>query len=308
MAEIWDAIIVGAGPAGLSAALYLARFRRSTLVIHDGRSRAAQIPLTHNVPGCPSGVCGERLLSRMTRHAVEYGAALVGAHVESASICDRGFALRSNDGTGWSCRALVLATGVDQNDVPIEARARQAAIDAGVLRYCPICDGYEHIGQRIAVIGCDRQGAGEALFLRRYSADVTLIPRRYADLDSAILQKLLDSGVRVLKAPVARFIFREREMRLQFQNGAGEAHFDVVYPALGLHPRCKLATELGLAVDDAGALGAESIFGTKVPGLYAAGDVVAGLDQISVAMGHGAIAATKAHNWLRDQDGQALER
>lgn len=243
----------------------------------------------------------------MTRHATQYGAAFIRAHVDSASVCERGFDLRSSDGEGWSCRALILATGADQNDIPLPARQRQAAVDAGVLRYCPVCDGYEHTGQRIAVIGCDEQGAAEALFLRQYSDDVTLVPNRFDDLEAAALQQLLDAGVCVLEDPVSRFGAAPDRMTLHLATGA-TLDFDVLYPALGLRPRCKLATELGLPLDDKGALDSHSIFGTAVPGLYAIGDIVSGLDQISVAIGHGATAATRAHNWLRERDGLALQR
>lgn len=307
MAEVWDAVIVGAGPAGLSAALYLARFQRSTLVLHDGASRAARIPLSHNVPGYPEGVSGERLLATMTRHVAAYGAALVKAHVESASICDRSFAIVADDGRRWLSRTLLLATGVEMNEIELDAGDHDCAIAEGVVRYCPICDGYEHIGERIAVIGCDAQGAGEALFLRQYSESVTLIPRRYADLSPETLQQLLQAGVTVIDAPVEQLVQGRACVRLRLKGCAETLRFDVVYPALGLRPRTQLAVGLGLFPDGDGNLSAEAIFGTAVPGLYAAGDVVAGLDQISVAMGHGAIAATRAHNWLRDRDGQTLK-
>src|SRR5688572_3653170 len=74
MPERWDCLIVGAGPAGLSAALYMARYHRTVLVLHDGKARALRIPQTHNVPGFPDGISGPALIERMTRHACEYGA------------------------------------------------------------------------------------------------------------------------------------------------------------------------------------------------------------------------------------------
>ncbi len=307
MAEVWDAIIIGAGPAGLSAALYLARYRRSTLVIHDGASRTARIPLTHNVPGYPEGVSGEGLLANMTRQAVQYGAAIMTAHVASAEIGDSGFTLRGADGGSWRCRALVLATGVALNEIELDSGDHEAAICEGVVRYCPICDGYEHIGQRIAVIGCDEQGAGEALFLRQYSESVTLIPRDFAELDADTLDKLRRAGVHVIETPIERVVQSEACIRLRLKGQSEPLRFDVIYPSFGLRPCAKLAVDLGLTLDGNGNLDSSSIFGTSRPGLYAAGDIVAGLDQISVAMGHGAIAATRAHNWLREGEGRTLD-
>jgi thioredoxin reductase (NADPH) len=307
MVEVWDAIVIGAGPAGLSAALYLARFRRSTLVLHDGASRAARIPLTHNVPGYLEGVAGEDLLANMTSHAARYGAVVTTAHVARAEICAHGFALHADDGRSWRCRALVLATGVALNEIELDIGEHESAICEGVVRYCPICDGYEHIGQRIAVIGCDQQGAGEALFLRQYSDSVTLIPKDYTELGAATLQKLSREGVHVIETPVERIVQGRDCIRLRLKGESEPLRFDVIYPSLGLRPRARLAVDLGLALDENGNLDQSSIFKTSRPGLYAAGDIVAGLDQISVAMGHGAIAATRAHNWLREADGQTLK-
>ena len=164
-----DIAIVGAGPAGLSAALYAARFLRLTLVLHDGMSRAARIPLTHNVPGFEAGITGRRLVTKMSRHAVKYGAKIVKARIWRISRTAGGrFELLSENGRSWSARAVILATGVEDNPIPIEKRLHELALKEGLLRYCPVCDGYEHRNQRIGVLGCDVSGAAEALFLRQY--------------------------------------------------------------------------------------------------------------------------------------------
>lgn len=303
----YDIIIVGAGPAGLTAALYAARFRRSTLVIHDGTPRAATIPRSHNVPGFDDGIGGPDLLARMTRHAATCGAQFVEARVTAAAHPGELFRLTDAGGVVRASRALILATGVAMNAVPLPEDVHQAAIDAGVLRYCPICDGFEHRGERIAVLGCDVSGAAEALFLTGYSRRVTLVPRRDVELDTGERRELAATGVHVLTEPVTRFEPTESAMLLHCESREQPLAFDVLYPALGLHPRNALAQQLGLAVGEAGTVCATAPFATPVPGLYCAGDLVEGLDQISVAMGHGAVAATKAHNWLRERDGVTAE-
>lgn len=302
----WDCLVVGAGPAGLSAALYLARYRRRVLVLHDGKARAARIPRTHNVPGFPDGIAGPALLDRMAEHATRFGAVIREAEVVRAEHTDGRFLLHTADGNTVACNALILATGLHLNQIPLPDDVHEAAIRANVLRYCPVCDGYEHIDRRIAVIGCDANGADEALFLRDYTAHLTLLPRSHAELSATRRAELAAAGIRVEDRPVARYAPHAQGFDIHLEGDAAPMQFDVVYPALGVRQRTELAAMLGLPLGEAGCVAATSPLGTAVPGLYCAGDIVEGLDQISVALGHGAVAATRAHNWLRDQAARAM--
>jgi thioredoxin reductase (NADPH) len=302
-----DVVIVGAGPAGLTAALYLARYRRNVLVLHDGKSRALRIPLTHNAPGFPEGVRGPDLIARMTRHAARYGAAVRQAEVAAIEAMAGGFRLRLEDGSTRLSRAVILATGVDLNQVDLPDAVHEAAIRAGVLRYCPVCDGYEHIDKRIGVIGCDTNGAAEALFLRGYSQNLTLMPLSRPELSSAEARALADAGIRLEAGALLALEPGADDITVRLDTGASLA-FDVIYPALGCRPRSSLAEQLGLDLTEAGCVTSDSVFESRVEGVFAAGDLVEGLDQISVAMGHGAVAATRAHNWLREQEQATFHR
>lgn len=297
----WDCLIIGAGPAGLSAALYLARFRRHVLVLHDGKARAARIPRTHNVPGFPDGIAGTELLERMAEHATRYGAVLSQAEVVQVEHTGGLFELQTADGNTVTGRALILATGLHLNQIPLPEAVHEAAIRDNVLRYCPVCDGYEHIDRRVAVVGCDADGADEAMFLRSYTPHLTLLPKAKAELSAARRAELAAAGIRVEERPVERYAPHAQGFDIYLEGDATPLEFDVVYPALGVRQRTELAGMLGLPLGEAGCVAATSPLGTPVPGLYCAGDIVEGLDQISVAMGHGAVAATRAHNWLRDQ-------
>lgn len=305
--DLFDCIVVGAGPAGLSAALYLARYRRRTLVLHDDSARALRIPKTHNAPGFADGISGPDLIERMTRHAAEYGARFEQARISTAATNDAGFVMTAEDGRQWRSRTIILATGINLNQIDLPHEDHEQAIRDNILRYCPVCDGYEHIDKRIGIIGCDESGAAEALFMRRYSREITLIPRAYAELDSHEMQQMTDAGIRVIEPPVERYEPGSREMRIWLKGVSDPLSFDVIYPALGVTPRTGLAVQLGISVDPNGRCSPDSVFQTAVSGAWCAGDIVDGLDQISVAMGHGAIAGTKAHNWLRERDGHTLD-
>lgn len=306
-AEEAEVIVIGAGPAGLTAALYLARYRRDVLVLHDGKSRALRIPKTHNAPGFPEGIEGPELIARMTRHAAAFGARIEQAEVNGIERTADAFRLTLADGKSPDSRAVILASGIFLNQVDLPHEIHERAIGAGVLRYCPVCDGYEHSGARIGVIGCDSDGAAEALSLRQYSDDITLMPLSHPELSTEQAREMAEAGIRVETGALDALEPRDDRMDVRLEGRDALLSFDVVYPALGCRPRAELAAQLGIGLEDEGCVPASAVKDSGVPGFFAAGDVVEGLDQISVAMGHGALAATRAHNWLRDQDHHSFQ-
>jgi thioredoxin reductase (NADPH) len=295
-AGLLDCVVVGAGPAGLTAAIYLARFRRSFRVIDGGGSRAAWIPRSHNHPAFPGGVSGKVLLARIRRQAEDYGADIRAGHVEALRADAEGFTLSTDDGA-LRARKVILASGVIDNEPDLPGV--EDAIRCGLLRVCPICDGYEVIGQRVAVIGDGEHGAREARFLTAYSDDVTLIHvGGRAGLSRAERQRLRAAGVQVIETPIERVMLDRRRISALCLGPGEPAAFDAVYAGLGITPRAKLAIDAGAKLDRSGRLVVGAHQQTSVAGLYAAGDVVRGLNQISVAEGEGAIAATDVHNRL----------
>lgn len=303
-----DILIVGAGPAGLTAGMYLARYRRKVRIVHDGRSRALWVPRSRNIPGFPDGIVGADLIARMSDHAVRYGTEIVeGRVVEIARDEDRAlFRARLDSGAVIGARGLILATGVDTNLAKLDSGDHQAAVRSGVLRYCPICDGFEHSDERIAVLGSDLHGAAEAMFLRQYSSNITLIPKWQVALTDKQRGELEASGVDVLEGRVLRLDATEEAMFVAIEGEAEPRRFDTLYPAFGSTPRSELAAMLGPLTDLNGCIPFSAFSDGLLPGVYAAGDVLEGLDQISVATGQGAMAATRLHNWLREQDGHVM--
>ena len=293
-----EVLVIGAGPAGLTAATYLARFRRRVLVADGGAPRACWIPVSHNMPGFPQGIAGDAILRRMTQQAEEYGAVIEPGAVGGLTLDEGGFLARLN-GREVRTRALVLATGVDDHHPPLPGVER--AIERSLVRICPICDGYEATGKAVAVIGRDDLGVREAAFLRTYSDRVTLIHvgETAALTANGELERL---GIELIRAPIDN-VRLEGDRVTALSWGGTFRTFDLVYSALGTSPNVSLATNLGTGSGDDGCLLVDPHQRTSVAGLYAAGDVVRGLNQIAVATAEAAIAATAIHNDLREADG-----
>ncbi|MFC3067691.1 NAD(P)/FAD-dependent oxidoreductase [Phenylobacterium soli] len=295
-----DCVVVGAGPAGLTAAIYLGRFRRDVLVVDAGSSRAARIPLSRNHPGFPDGVRGRDLLARMRLQAEKYGARFRDGRVERLAREGEDFRL-DLAGEEIRARTVLIATGLI--DIEPAIPGVQEAVAKGLIRICPICDGYETIGQRVGVIGADAHSAREAMFITTYTPKVALIhvgaPQ---DLPAEAREELGFAGVELIETPIESVVLdRERIAAVCFGPGRREV-FDSLYAALGVLPRNQLAVAAGAQLDESGRLVVGEHQETSIPGLYAAGDVVRGLNQISTAEGEGAIAATRIHNSLREAE------
>ena len=198
----------------------------------------------------------------------------------------------------WSqiaARRVVLATG--SVDIEPDLPDMPNAIQRGLVRYCPICDGYESRDRKIAVIGYGAHGIGEAVFIARtYSRDVTLLTLgQVLELNPEQQARLDEHDIKIVESPVESLEI-ENDRISAVHMGGKEHRFDVLYSALGLKYRSDLAISLGAEHDPSGGLIVDSHCQTTVKGLYAAGDIVRGLDQIVVGMGHAALAATHIHN------------
>jgi thioredoxin reductase (NADPH) len=299
MAHIDDCIIIGAGPAGLTAAIYLARYHLSIRLFDNGSSRAALIPRTHNHAGYPGGVEGKELLRRMREQALEFGAIREEAEITRLVPGDAGFAVCIGP-TEYRARTVLLATGVvNRRPAGMDDALHDRALAAGMLRYCPVCDGYEVTDARVGVIGTGKHGTAEALFLRGYTRDVTLIAPEAHELDDECGRKLDAAGIVRVEGPCGEYAVAGE--RLCLTTADGPMAFDSVYPALGSDIRSDLAIAAGAKANREGCLEVDSHMRTTVPGLFAAGDVVKGLDQISNAMGQAGVAATTIRNLLDEQ-------
>lgn len=295
-----DCIIIGAGPAGLTAAIYLARYHLSIRLFDCGSSRAALIPRTHNHAGYPEGIAGVELLRRMLAQAELYGAVREAAKVTRVEPMADGFIVHAGE-RRVATRSVLLATGVvNHRPAGLEDAVHDPALARGLLRYCPVCDGYEVTDKRVGVIGTGDHGMREALFLRGFTRDVTLIaPDVEHRLDAACLAKLQEAGIARVDGPCGGYAIEGDRMAVDAAHG--RMAFDSIYPALGSRIRSDLAVAAGAAATDEGCLEVDDHQRTSIPGLFAAGDVVKGLDQISNAMGQAGVASTTIRNMLSAQ-------
>lgn len=289
--EIDDAVVVGGGPAGLSAALYLARFRRQVVLVDAGDSRAARIPRSHNVAGFPSGIVGIDLLERMHRQVESVGVRRVSAFVEAVEAGSDGFHLRWQGGAA-AARTVLLATGATDVEPAMPAVAQ--AVDEGALRYCPVCDGFEVIDREVGVLCNSAAGLHEAFYLRHFTSRLQVFTTA-ADVQISVDdRRALDARGIVLHADPAAEI-RLQGGRVAVHHGAQTSVCDSLYSALGMQVHSQLAVSVGAECDADGYVLTDRHQQTRVPGLFVAGDVAKGLNQISVAIGAGAVAASAMH-------------
>lgn len=295
-----DCLVVGGGPAGLTAAIYLGRYRRRVVIVDNGASRASLIPMSHNFAGFPQGIGGNDLLKRLREQAAQCNVSTIHSEVTQLRREGQRFIAALDNGHQGTihARSVLLATGIVDKKPDIENWREGVA--HGTLRFCPICDAYEAIGRNIAMYAPTQARVKHALFMRTYTDRLTLfchIPE--VPLTDQQRARLDEAGISVVETPVDKiYLADDLAPVIRLQDGS-KHRFDVLYPMMGDIARSELATRLGAQCNEERELVTNTRQRTSIPGLYAAGDVVDALNQVNVAIGHAAIAATDIHNYLR---------
>ena len=293
----FDCVVIGGGPAGLTAAVYLARFRRRVVLFDTGASRSKLIPRSYNCAGFAEGISGHDLLLSLTRQLARYDLAPLSEEVLVLGRDEEGLQVRTAAGA-ISTAAVLIATGIRDLHPPIADH--DEAVREGLLRYCPICDGYDVQDQSVCVIGPLRLAAPKARFLRTFARSIVVASTDEAEPPDSdrLAGELAHLNIAVRRAQPGAPLQRQRgRIAVPLADG-GLQSFDTVYPAMGATKGSGLARALGAAIDGEGCLVVDDHNRATVAGLYAAGDVVSDLHQISVALGHAAVAATAIHNDL----------
>ena len=332
--ETVDCVVVGGGPAGLSAAIQLARLRRSCLVVDDDAGRSLWSQVTRNHLGFPDGVSAADLRLLGQRQAANHRVGLRSGTViglRRASKASDGFIItvrapdapeEDDDAPGLvqnrlrehevaarlgerqirrrsqiRARTVILATGVVDAFPSFDGRDECVGVS---LFWCIICDGYESIGKHVAVVGDDEEAIETAFGLTHFTDRVTLVTgRRRTQARPKRLAELAARGVSVIRGPVSDYRHQGGQIQalaIDVAN-APDVECEMVFVSTPKRPRNELARRLGARADHAGYLRTDDAGRTSVPGLYAAGDNTAGHShQVTTAAHLGAKAAT-AVNW-----------
>lgn len=291
---MYDVIIVGGGFAGLSAAVWLGRLRRSTLVISSGPSRNASSRAVHGYPGFDGGDPGE-LLDKLCREALGYGAEMVTGVVEDVDKTKRGFAVLSNNHR-YEARRILLATGTVDRKPDIPNFDEYDGISAW---HCPACDGYEYTGKRIAVLSWGEYMAGYALNFLTYTDKITVVTHgNEPGAPEEHMRKLEQNGIQVLTESVTAIEGDGGQVDRLLLAGGREVECDAIFYNIDHKPRLGLMQSLNCEISPESCIVVNHKQQTSVEGVYAAGDIAPLEELVVVAAAMGAIAASNIHKSL----------
>jgi thioredoxin reductase (NADPH) len=311
----WDCIVVGAGPAGLSAAIYMARFRRRTLVLDDGRGRWTYGQRNDNYLGFPRGVSALRLQRLGSAQAARFGASFAAATIQKVRRSSAGFELTSAEGERWRARTLIWATGVVDHWPAFPGAKR---LVGKRLFWCIVCDGWRTRDVPILLVGDDDRDVNTALQFLTYTRQVTFLvapsgarpsPRALRRLESNRVA-VTEGSIRRVEGVTGEVLAGDESSRLtvRLRDGRG-LEVSYLFGLLGSRPRTRALSKLGVEFDDRGCIVTDEKCVTPIAGFFAAGDVTNQHSHQVIAAAHeGSMAAVEANMWLYRKRSQTERR
>ncbi len=295
----YDFIIIGGGPAGLTAAIYAVRRNLKTLVIEKGLF-GGQMNLTLEIGNWPGydSISGSELSEKMRAHAEKLNVEFLQEEATKLSLKDETKTVEAG-GRKYECKTLLIATGGEHRKLGAKGEAEFAG--RGVS-YCATCDGPFFRGKTVVVVGGGNAAVEDALYLAGLARKVYLVHRRSQLRAEETRQKEL--GRRnvelVLEATVEEISGSHLvdKVRLNQKGRSVELHVDGVFISVGTEPNSKLSAEAGVEADEKGFIKVNGSQETNIPGVYAAGDVTGGALQIATAVGGGCVAALRAYDYI----------
>ena len=299
MAEVVDALVIGGGPAGLSAALNLARYDRTVDLFDAGGGRSSHRQVNRNYLGFPGGVAAGELRRLGRAQLAEYGH--VRCHEERVVSVERRdgafFACTERDAREHGGRTVLLCTGVEDRFPTFEGA--EAYIGAGMY-WCITCDGYETRGRDVVVVGDSDAAAVEAMQLWRLTPRVTVLTNaRRSRMTAEMRDRLARAAIDVVEDGLAGLVGSPGAVQGVRTSSGREIRAEAVFVVQGAAPRTKLARDLGVALADTGWIVVDAEQRTSVPGVFAAGDVTSlHSHQVATAVHEGNQAAAAANQLL----------
>jgi len=296
-----ELIIVGGGPAGLSAGIYGARSGLKTLILEKAVAGglAGEAPLIENYPGLDA-IRGMELVEKLKAHAAKYVELREFEPVKDIEV-GKDFLVRTEKGK-YSTRTLILATGTTHKKLGV--KGENEFFGKGVS-YCATCDGFLFKGKKVAVVGGGNSAAMEAIYLDSVGCDVTLIHRRDELRAEDYLRKNLEGKIDIRLNSVVEEITGDNFVKsVRIHNTKEKTKKDLkvagVFVSAGENPNSELAAKIGVSLDEKGYVITDKTQRTNIPRVYAAGDVTGGVKQIVIACSKGAVAALSAFEDLRN--------
>lgn len=299
----YEVVIIGGGPAGLTAGIYAARARLKSLLIEKGAAGGWIINAgeVENYPGFPDGVKGLDLADAMQQQAAKFGLEILTAEVAGLELKGEEKVLQTSEGD-VTARAVIVAGGSDR--VKLGVPGEDEFTGRGVA-FCAVCDGYFYRGVPVAVVGGGNAAMNEALELTKFAAKVTVIHRREELRATKILQE------RAFAAPKIEFLWNTvveavegkdtvKRLRLKNVKTGGKSTLDIsgVFVAVGFRPNTGYLKKV-VTLEKDGTIITNEKMETDVPGIFAAGDIRSGsIRQVAGAVGDGAVAAIYAEHYL----------
>jgi thioredoxin reductase len=295
MAETWDAIVVGGGPAGLSAALWLGRYRRRVLLFDAGEPRNEPAWAVHGFPGIvdPSPL---ELRRRLQQQALGEGVETRDGEVVRIEGRKDAFTAHTTDGTSHPARRIILAYGL--RDYLPDIAGIEKLYGTSVF-HCPDCDGPSYADTHIGVVGWNRYGANLALYLRHWTPYITLLTHgRTLDLDEHDTRVLRANDIRILTSRVARVEGHGGNLTQAEFDEREPLRLDALFFHLGSEPHCELAEQFHCDLDDDGYVRVDQGQETSTEGVHAAGDITGPPHLAAIAAADGVRAALAIHRSL----------
>ena len=307
MRQFYDLVVVGGGPAGITAAIYAAREGISTVVV-ERSSLGGQAAITErldNYPGFPDGVTGEEFRGRLVAHAERFGVELLSAQEVTGIATDGAYrAITLADGTVLGANAVLLAPGSTYRRLNVPGEGDY--LGAGI-HFCATCDGPFYRGQDVLVIGGGNSAAEESLFLTRFATHVTILVRGDALSASAVVREKVAECDAITVRPhsaVEGFEGAHSHLTAVRVRDTASGTMETLHPAgvfvfIGLRPNTAFLRGI-VALDENGFIITDAGLQTDMPGLFAAGDArVGSTKQVASAAGEGAAAALAIRAYLQ---------
>jgi thioredoxin reductase (NADPH) len=294
--NIEDCLIIGGGPAGLSAAIYLARFMRQVAVIDRGSGRTNTYEINENYLGFPDGIAARELVQLGKRQAERFGTRFIDDDVQAIAKGSGGFEV-TGSGNSYRAKTLILATGV--TDLYPDLPGFKEFLGK-TLFWCITCDGYKTRGKKVVIVGDTDEAACDALQFLLYTPHITLVtnyPAGENQLTPKWKNRLSTQGIQIVEGVITQLQGNQGMLEAVGLDTGQKIDAEILINEQGAVPNNALATELGVAVDPRGYVLIDAEQRTNVPFVYAAGDLTGAFSHQIVTAAHEGSMAAQAANY-----------